>query len=299
MQREGKRSLDDGYNLRAKKARLEEHYVSPYTNKRTYRKKNPLNNLPNELIQKVFTYITYEELANSIRLVNRKFRVLAHHLINTAFRNIEKRLVHQKKLILNSISHSQDDMETRCMCKMLNTIEYLMLHYSILQSAIWRYVERDETVFCMYAGSILDLYEKIFRMYIREPHKVYTPAILNDYTYPKEVTKISQLTKTFVLYFDRVSEQDLNTSVFCSGCKILDILDCATEARKDVIEETIANDVLIYKVCYYFSRSWLVALETNDEKAKPWNEQMRLMYMRLRRIVVTGKWATCFIITEP
>lgn len=98
----------------------------------------------------------------------------------------------------------------------------------------------------------------------------------------------------------------LNTSVFFSGAKILDILDCATEAKRNVLHESIGENsiymkasailfssppaelvVALLQVKYHFSHTWFVALDMTADKKKRWNDEQRLMYMRLRRIVLS------------
>ncbi|KRT83646.1 hypothetical protein AMK59_3295 [Oryctes borbonicus] len=280
---------------------------SPYVYKRSYKRKNPIMHLPTELLYKIFSFLPNEELAKSVRLVNHRFRTVAQFLLNVNFRQLLKRLENIKAMIVDSIHHTQDDMEMRCMCKMLGTLELLMFYHNLIKSTLWRYIyfQKPISSLCMYAGSILDLYDTVLRQFVTEPHIIYSPGIVRDYVRPfqcynpidyqrfwfkalsKEVKEICSSSKAFALYFDRVSEMPVNTNSLCSGCKILDILDSATDVTRTVISQKLMGNTLVLKVKYYFTNSWFVAFDIPEEKSKLWNEEQRVMYMRLRRIVVS------------
>ncbi|GJQ81774.1 hypothetical protein Trydic_g319 [Trypoxylus dichotomus] len=278
------------YMLR-KRPRLSTEHASPkkspYVYKRSYRRKNPIMYLPTELLYKIFSFLPNDELAKSVRLVNHRFRTVAQFLLNVNFRQLLRRLENIRTMIVDSINHTQDDMEMRCMCKMLGTLELLMFHHSVIKSTLWRYVYFPKTIsnLCMYAGSILDLYDTVLRQFVTEPHVIYSPGIVKNYALSKEVIDICSSSKAFALYFDRVSEMPINTNPMCSGCKILDILDSATDVSRTVIHQKLTGNTLILKLKYYFSNSWFVAFDIPKEKSKLWNEEQRVMYMRLRRIV--------------
>lgn len=45
--------------------------------------------------------------------------------------------------------------------------------------------------------------------------------------------------------------------------------------------------MILFQIKYHFEHSWLIAINLTDGKSKPWSEEQRLMYMRLRRIVMS------------
>ncbi|KAI4457103.1 f-box-like domain superfamily [Holotrichia oblita] len=226
---------------------------SPYVYKRPYRRKNPIMHLPTELLYKIFSFLSNEELGKTVRLVNHRFRTVAQFLLNTNFRQLLKRLEDIKAMIVDSIHHTHDDMETRCMCKMLGTLELLMFYHSIIKSTLWRYLYFQKPVsnLCMYAGSILDLYNTVLKQFVTEPHIIYSPGILRDYALSKEVKEICSSSKAFALYFDRISEMPINANPLCSGCKILDILDSATDVNRTVISQKLIGNTLTLKSSLY------------------------------------------------
>ncbi|XP_022916225.1 uncharacterized protein [Onthophagus taurus] len=255
---------------------------------RIYRRKTPVMFMPTEVLQNILSYFTNNELAKSIRLINRRFKIVAELLLNSRFTQLKLRLYKIKRMIDASMQHTEDDMEIRCLCKMLGVLEVLTFYYTLLTSTIWRYIsfKNQPSNICMYAGSILDKYNTAIFEFIKEPHKIYAPLILKDYTLPNIVKDICAESKEFVIHFDRVTESQLKDDDFCIPCKALDILDSATDVKRTVISQRSIGNTLSLNVKYYFSNSWFVALDINDEKPKSWKEQQRLMFMRLRRIVL-------------
>lgn len=57
---------------------------------------------------------------------------------------------------------------------------------------------------------------------------------------------------------------------------------------ENVFNLTTRNSNLVSRqLKYYFTNSWFVAFDIPEEKSKLWNEEQRVMYMRLRRIVIS------------
>lgn len=110
-------------------------------------RKAPIMHMPSEVIQRIFSYIAFEDLgsisvaskqkiqpdfaATSVRLVNRRFRVLAQDILNRRFTSVEPRLNFLKHMVKTSIEHSKEDLERRCLCKILNVIEILIFHVNV------------------------------------------------------------------------------------------------------------------------------------------------------------------------
>lgn len=117
----------------------------------------------------------------------------------------------------------------------------------------------------MYGGAILDLFNLALRNFVEQPDKLYSPALAREYvgnaqnfertctnkylfkSLPSEVQMICQLSKIFALHFDRVCELPYNKSVFYSGSKMLDILDCASQAKRTVIHESCLGNYVVLK----------------------------------------------------
>lgn len=139
-----------GYYTRAKRRRLSENqekeelfstelYRIPEIGKR----KNPIMFVPTEVLQCIFRHIPYHELSMcrvvigyiasrqlyigfTLRLVNRRFKTVAEDLLNLGFKRIEKRL--QSLLICTdtSLGYTEDDMEIKCISKLLCLLEILI-----------------------------------------------------------------------------------------------------------------------------------------------------------------------------
>lgn len=255
----------------------------------TYKSKVKLLNLPNELLMNIFSYMDFEELATVVRFVSKRCRNLSQNILNTSFMRLDKQFLAIKDMLNCSLQHVTEDMEFKNMCKLLNVLEMVQFHYFIIKSSIWRYTcnqFRPSNLRCMYAGTILDIFYRLCRQFTSAPHQIYTPLVIRD-NLPDDVKEVCLQAKKFTLFFDKISELPINKSVFISGSKVIDILDCAFQAKREVLHRKQIGNTLFLKLKYYFSNSWFVALDIQEEICKDWQEQMRLLYMRIRRIVLS------------
>ncbi|KAJ8956737.1 hypothetical protein NQ318_014093 [Aromia moschata] len=284
-----------GYYTRSKRRKLAkdlEDTVSVSNNDLSERKrKNPIMFVPSEILQAVFKYLSHHELSLSIRMVNRRFKVNAENILNLAFKKIEKKLNELMKTTEVSLAYTQDDIEIKCVSKLLNMLEVLKMQYGIVMSTIWRYVYNDyykTNKSCMYGGLLIDTHHTFMWKFVHCPSQLYAPAVARDYALPSEVTKIIQMTKTFSVHFDKVSEEPLPNCLIHSGCKIIDILDCAKFAQKLHLREKNSPDTFYAKAkyTYYFQNSWFIGLPIAVTKEMDWSQKQRMMHMRLRRVVL-------------
>ncbi|XP_050315451.1 uncharacterized protein LOC126749890 [Anthonomus grandis grandis] len=195
-----------GYYTRAKRRRLSEQFPqdredassssSSYRVPEVSKRKNPIMFVPTEVLQSIFKHLTYHELSSKVRLVNRRFKIVAEDLLNLGYKRIQRKfraLIASTEVALRCI---EDDMETKCIARLLSLLEVLNLQYAVVLSTIWRYVYNDLykcKSTCMYAGLIIDTHEAFFWKFVHCPNQLYSPAVIKEYTYPPEVTKIIQM----------------------------------------------------------------------------------------------------------
>ncbi|KAJ8974725.1 hypothetical protein NQ317_000391 [Molorchus minor] len=283
-----------GYYTRSKRRKLTQNReevtgVASSTGVEERKRKNPIMYIPSEIMQAIFNYISHHELSISIRMVNRRFKINAENILNLSFKRIEKKLNTLMKTTEVSLAYTQDDREIRGVVKLLNMLEVLQMQYSIVMSTIWRYVYNEyykTNKSCMYGGLLIDSHNKFLWKFVHSPSELYAPAIIRDYALPLEVTKIIQLTKTFSVHFDKVNEEPFSKCLVYSGCKIIDILDCAKFAHRLYLDEKGGPNFFCAKYTYYFQNSWFVGLPIAMTKEMDWNQRQRMMHMRLRRIVL-------------
>ncbi|XP_066140081.1 uncharacterized protein [Euwallacea fornicatus] len=285
-----------GYYTRAKRRKLCEKYqdaedsFSNLCAKSDRRKrKNLIMFVPTEVLQRIFEYISYHELSSTLRLVNRRFKTVAEDLLNFGFKRIEKRLKSLMGTTDLALGYTQDDMEIKCISKLLCLLEILISQCSVIVSTIWRYVYNGfykTRNTCMYGGLIIDIFDIFMWKFLHCPNQLYAPAVIKDYSLPLEVSRIVQLTKAFCIHFDKTNEEVMSSCCILSGCKIADILDSAKFANKHVHYEKRVSNFFLAKFSYYFKNSWFVAMPIPSGKAMDWPQQQRMMHMRLRRIVL-------------
>ncbi|KAJ8923191.1 hypothetical protein NQ315_001745 [Exocentrus adspersus] len=285
-----------GYYTRSKRRKLnnkkqqEETTTSSHEDLSERKRKNPIMFLPSEILQAVFKYMSHHELSVSVRLVNRRFKINAENVLNLAFKKLEKKLDGLIKTAEVSLAYMQDDMEIKCVLKMLNMVEVTKTQHAIVISTIWRYVYNDyyrTNRACMYGGLLIDAYHTFIWKFLHCPSQLYASnEVKNVYVLPREVTRIVQMTKTFSVYFDKLNEEPFQNSLVYTGCKILDILDCGKFVQKLVLTEKATADAFVANYTYFFHNSWFIGLPIAVTKDMDWNQKQRMMHMRLRRIVL-------------
>lgn len=68
---------------------------------------------------------------------------------------------------------------------------------------------------------------------------------------PAEVTSIIQMTKSFCLHFEKTNEEVVNYSLMVSGTKLVDLLDIALYAQKDIVYENVEEEVFKARVSIF------------------------------------------------
>lgn len=279
-----------GYYTRSKRRRLDddqEECTSAATDSPTRKRKHPISYVPIEVLQAVFKYISYHELSQNVRLVNRRFKIIAEDMLNCEFKQIEKRINLFLKNVEISLGYTSDHKEFRCLTKLLNMLEILKTHYKVVVATVWRYVFNDYYQVertCMYGGELIDVIRQFFQKFVVHPELLYGPAVEHDWNLPSEIIKVCQLAKQFCIHFDKVNEETQPDVITNSGCKIVDIIDAAQFAEKRICEKR-ENGNFIGQYNYFLPNSWLVAVPTISTKAMTIKLKQRTMHMRLRRII--------------
>ncbi|KAH0810866.1 hypothetical protein GEV33_011924 [Tenebrio molitor] len=245
--------------------------------------------MPLEILQNVFKFITYQELSDRVRKVNRKFKLAAEDLLNKSFKTLSKKLQNLTSTTFRAIESTQDDMELKCLCRLLNLLDIINFQQTVIMATIWRYVYNEfyrTQKSCMYGGLILDLYDLFLYKFTMKPYQIYGPAVVKDYALPEEVKHIIHLTKNFCIHFDKVSEEPIKHALSVSGCKILDLLDCATYGSRSVIFERATGNTFSAKYCYFLQNAWFVAFGISPDREMSLKQKQRMMHMRIRRIIL-------------
>ncbi|KAJ3646283.1 hypothetical protein Zmor_023876 [Zophobas morio] len=288
---EDQEDLDVTYYLRSKKRKVDdgEEATCSYTVDNHFKRKNPIMLMPLEILQNVFKFITYHELSEKVRKVNRKFKLAAEDLLNKSFKTLSKKLQNLTVTVLKAMECTEDDMEIKCLCRLLNLLDIINFQQTVIMATIWRYVYNEfyrTHRSCMYGGLILDLYDLILYKFTMNPYQIYGPAVVKDYALPEEIKHVIHLTKNFCIHFDKVSEEPIKQPLSISGCKIVDLLDCATHAAKNVVFERTTGNTFSAKYCYYLQNAWFVAFGIPPDKEMSLKQKQRMMHMRIRRIIL-------------
>ncbi|XP_044759600.1 uncharacterized protein LOC123317239 [Coccinella septempunctata] len=291
---EDERDQSIGYFLRSKRRKLENDreevkYCESVLPERQRKKKAPILDLPTEVLSHILKFISYQDLGYNVRLVSRRFKEVTEDLMGVTFKMLEKKIKGFLKFTLEAVQVAEGDSEIKCYCRLINMLEILNFQQNVVMSTIWRYAynNRYEThKSSMYAGLLIDTYEQFLWKFAHMPDQLYAPVLGRDYAMPAEVTAIIQMTKSFCLHFEKTNEEMVNNSLMVSGAKLLDLLDSASFAQKDVIYENVEGNIFKARYNYFFNNSWFVALNISTEKQMTWKQRQRMMHMRIRRILL-------------
>lgn len=291
---EDEKDLNTGYFLRSKRRKLENdkedsNSIKSSLPERKRKKKSLILGLPTEVLCQILKFVSFQDLGYNVRLVSRRFKEVAEDLMSVTFKLLEKKIKNLLKFTLEAVQVAEGDSEIKCYCRLINMLEILNFQQAVVMSTIWRYVYNnryDTYKSSMYAGILLDTYDQFLKKFVHTPDQLYTPVLGRDYAMPSEVTAIIQMTKSFCLHFEKTNEEIANNSLMVSGSKMLDLLDTASFAQKDVIHEKVDGEVFKARYNYFFNNSWFVVLNVQSEKQMTWKQRQRMMHMRIRRILL-------------
>ncbi|XP_028136943.1 uncharacterized protein LOC114331545 [Diabrotica virgifera virgifera] len=278
-----------GYYTRSKRRKLEnggeEYTKAPHIS--THKRKLSILCLPDEILSVIFKNVSKSDLSENVRLVNHRFKEIAEGILNTCFKKIGKTITNLTLTTEQSLQRADDDMEVKCVLKLLSMLEILKTQYDIVVATVWRYVYNDyyrTTKSCVFAGKLIDVYFTFMDKFLHCPYLLYASAVIRDYDLPREITMILRMTKSFCVHFDKVVEEPLIKKQI--GCKIVDLVDCTKFVKKTIVHEHIVGrDYFAGEYYYYFQNSWFVSFPVESAKSSDWCQHIRMMHMRLRRIV--------------
>ncbi|XP_072391354.1 uncharacterized protein [Diabrotica undecimpunctata] len=281
-----------GYYTRSKRRKLE-NGGEQYT-KASYisvqKRKLSILCLPDEILSVVFKNVSRSDLSENVRLVNHRFKELSERILNISFKKIGTTIINLTSTTELSLQRTDDNMETKCILKLLNMLEILKTQYDMVVATVWRYVYNEYYITnksCIFAGKLIDVYFTFMDKFLQCPYLLYAPAVIREYDLPREITMILQMTKSFCVHFDKVVEEPVINFSKQYGCKIIDLVDCTQFAKRTIIhEQIVGKDRFVGEYYYYFRNSWFISFPIESAKNSDWYQYIRMMHMRLRRIVL-------------
>ncbi|XP_014210625.1 uncharacterized protein LOC106640954 [Copidosoma floridanum] len=249
--------------------------------------------LPPEMLEMVLRFLTYKEIAGSVRLVSKKCSAVATAILNGAFLSAGPRIraaLEQTDAL--SVS-SKREFDRALFGRVHDCLDVVQSQFDLLKACCWRYThptgERSFGRLCFYGGAILDDLDEMLE------DAVTRPGCLISMDGPaRRIAEFSLTCKTFMNYFEKVSERRVNNTLI-SGCKAVDVLDCLLIGR-ELLSCRLSGQrsepgtaAVSMKVRYVLRRAWFTCLEAPDEQKNAtedsWRDQQRFMYLRLRRLV--------------
>ncbi|XP_067002095.1 uncharacterized protein [Anabrus simplex] len=264
-----------------------------------YKRPLGLLDLPTELLTLVFRWCTFSFVAETLRLVCRRFRAVATLVLNSGMAilgpRLERAMARVEYAAMNVVA-TEGDLITYS--RAFNALEIIHSQFRVVYAVTWRYVlrgwnDQPPPPACFYGGRLLDTFYNLLWMADNDPeylglnfhfhHKLCTES---------ERQKLFEMMSKFLFHFEKYTERVLNKNCGISGAKIVDLLDCLQEEDARRVHWyasglDLTSGIYHYSATYMLRHSWFTALDIIPSKNSTytWSGEQRFMYLRIRRLV--------------
>ncbi|KAL1500955.1 hypothetical protein ABEB36_006367 [Hypothenemus hampei] len=148
-----------------------------------YRNANPppsatpkLLDLPQELIEKIFSYLPFKEICK-LRLVCRRIDQISGYLLNSTFSKLQNQMLQRFQEIKSKMPRRESARRSHHLACESDIIETLHMRLTLLQMSFGKHIERRHC--CFFPGEILDEVYSILH-YIKTTSKLDLPYKVTD-----------------------------------------------------------------------------------------------------------------------
>ncbi|XP_066955443.1 uncharacterized protein [Macrobrachium rosenbergii] len=166
--------------------------------------------LPNEIIEKIFSYLPYKKIGE-IRLACKRFEQIGSSILNTTFQRLQNQMLIRFQTIKGQMPRRESARRTHPLARESDIVETLHMRLTLLQMSFGKHIERKHC--CFFAGDILD---EVYRLlaYIKS-----TPNLDRAYIVTDELFDLSTMAME---YFKEHIEPRL-PEITCFGSEFLGI----------------------------------------------------------------------------
>ncbi|KAK4300984.1 hypothetical protein Pmani_026856 [Petrolisthes manimaculis] len=112
-----------------------------------------LLDLPNEIFEKIFSYLTYKK-TGEIRLTSKRFEQIGSIILNTAFQRLQNQMLQRFQCIKGQMPRRESARRKHPLARESDIFETLHMRLTLLQMSFGKHIERKHC--CFFAGDILD-----------------------------------------------------------------------------------------------------------------------------------------------
>lgn len=153
--------------------------------------------LPNEVFEKILSYLNYEQISK-VRRVSTRFNEVGSAVLNSAFQRLQNIMLQRFHQIKSQMPRRESARRTHPLARECDIVETVHMRLTLLQMSFGKHIERKHC--CFFAGEILDEVYRIFK-YIKS-----TPTLARAY---KVTDELFDLTTMAMEYFKEYIEPDL------------------------------------------------------------------------------------------
>ncbi|CAG9134152.1 unnamed protein product [Plutella xylostella] len=135
-----------------------------------------LNDLPVELIEKIFHNLAYKNVSQ-LRMVNRQFNTICSSVLNSTFQRLQNQMLHRFQSIKAKMPRRESARRSHPLACESDIIETLHMRLSLLQMTFGKHIERKHC--CFFPGEILDEVYSILS-YLKTATKLARPYKVTD-----------------------------------------------------------------------------------------------------------------------
>ncbi|KAG7176030.1 uncharacterized protein LOC121853310 isoform X2 [Homarus americanus] len=166
--------------------------------------------LPTEIFEKIFSYLTYKNVGE-IRLTCKRIEQIGSAILNTSFQRLQNQMLQRFQSIKGQMPRRESARRKHPLARESDIIETLHMRLTLLQMSFGKHIERKHC--CFFAGDILDEVYRILS-YIKK-----TPNLGRAYKVTDELFDLSTMAME---YFKEHIEPRL-PEITCFGSDFLDI----------------------------------------------------------------------------
>uniref|UniRef100_A0A0P4W460 F-box domain-containing protein n=1 Tax=Scylla olivacea TaxID=85551 RepID=A0A0P4W460_SCYOL len=169
-----------------------------------------LLDLPNEIFEKVFSYLSYKKICE-IRLTCKRFEQIGSNILNSTFQRLQNQMLLRFQSIKGQMPRRESARRKHPLARESDIIETLHMRLTLLQMSFGKHIERKHC--CFFAGDILDEVYRILS-YIKK-----TPNLGRAYKVTDELFDLS----TMAMEYFREHIEPRLPEITCFGSDFLDI----------------------------------------------------------------------------
>uniref|UniRef100_T1J4H9 F-box domain-containing protein n=1 Tax=Strigamia maritima TaxID=126957 RepID=T1J4H9_STRMM len=200
--------------------------------------------LPREILEKFFSYVSFEQISKS-RLVCKQFELICSSMLNTSFYRVQAIMLSRFQAIKAQMPRRESARRKHPAAREYDIVETMHMRLTLLQMSFGKHIERKHC--CFFAGEILDEVYRILR-YMKT-----TPTLARAYKVTDELFDLSTMAMEYfkeqiepslpeIKYFGSEFLTTLPSSRSSRSWKMLDTPGPSTSTSSSSFDWSLLNE---------------------------------------------------------